>query len=65
MQLYVGCEQGYKPSSVLDSHLSWHTVASTLMRRLPEAGRAAPYASKNLVLRQVGFTEPSLSPTKR
>ncbi len=35
------CEQVYKPSSVFDGHLSWRIVAETLLRTLPEAGRAA------------------------
>jgi len=38
-------EQACKPGSVVDDHLSGTPVAWRLVRRYPEAGRAAPYAS--------------------
>lgn len=41
--LFFYSEQVYKPGSVLNSHLSWYTVASIIVRPLPETGRAAPF----------------------
>ena len=50
------CDQAYKPSSVVDSHLSWPGVATRLA---PPPRNAQGYAScSSTVLLRIGFTGP-------
>ena len=53
--------QAYKPSSVLDDHLSRPIVAEGLMRPYPGTRRAAS-SLLYLVLLRVGFAQPTESP---
>ena len=57
MFLFKKCDQAYKPSSVLSSHLSWLDVTVTAQCHLLEARRANVFRF-SAVLLQIGFTEP-------
>ena len=53
---FTKCDQAYKPSSVVDSHLSWPDVATRLT---PPPRNAQGYAScSSTVLLRIGFTGP-------
>ena len=54
------CDQAYKPSSVVDSHLSWPGVATRLA---PPPRNAQGYAKcSSTVLLRIGFTGPRSLP---
>ena len=51
------CDRTYKPSSVVNSHLSWPDVAITARRHLLGTRRAGAIRSSAVLLR-IGFTQP-------
>jgi len=48
----------YKPGSVIDSHLSRHTIADMLMRPTSQAATGSRLLCPILVLLRMGFTRP-------
>ena len=55
--LFKGCDQAYKPSSVVNSHLSWPGVTATAQCHLLGTRRADAVSSSAVLLR-IGFAEP-------
>ena len=57
LRLHKRCDQACKPSSVVNSHLSWPDVAITARRHLLGTRRAGAIRSSAVLLR-IGFTQP-------